>query len=90
MRIVSQNGLYDILYDFVTIILDSDSGVIEADINGGDQSIIMAQYSSLELAEMAMQQLHAKYQMMNVSVFQFPSEESLMAIRNVERGGWVD
>ena len=87
MRLVSQNGMCDVLYDFVTIILDNGSGVIEADINGGDESFVMAIYRTPELAEMAMQQLHAKYQMMNVSVFQFPSEESLIAIRNVERGG---
>lgn len=58
MRVISKSGEYDIPYELSVFLIDET--VIWAIIPGFGK-IIMAQYSSAEKAEKAMQKLHEAY-----------------------------
>ena len=73
MRIISQDGFMDLLYD--SIILTVEGNCITAKY--GDASVIVAQYSSYLVAMKAMDKLHERYSRMDISVWQFPTEEDL-------------
>ena len=73
MRIISQNGFMDFLYD--SLILEIEGNCITARI--GDISVIVAQYSSCLVAMKALDKLHERYSRMDISVWQFPTEEEL-------------
>ena len=59
MRIISQDGKHDFPYENVIIKLSDDGFVFANFVNG--QPFLVAQYSSVEKAEKAMQMLHEAY-----------------------------
>ena len=73
MRIISQNGDIDYLYDNISLTIDG--GCIVANYQG--TSICVAIYSHHEIAVMVMDMLHTRYNRMDMSVWQFPAEEEL-------------
>lgn len=83
MRIISQNGLIDVPYEMTA--LRFYDGLIKMNMIGdtGKGSII-AQYSTQEKAEKAMQKLHQSYMSTTVveniklhAVFYFPAEDGV-------------
>ena len=59
MRVISQDGKHDFPYENVIIKLSDDGFVFANFVNG--QPFLVAQYSSVEKAEKAMQKLHEAY-----------------------------
>lgn len=89
MRVISQNGVVDVLYEnFVFSITKDNCIVATRDIIGRRSEIdsgIMAKYSTLEKAEKAMQLLHQAYngmpiifQNIEISDEEIPKIESML------------
>lgn len=87
MRIVDQSGCVDIPYEQTVLVIDE--GSIVARIPDGGQ-ILMAQYSSIEVAKKAIEKMWRAYQKSEsptlndifsnsdaVNFFQFPKEEHM-------------
>ena len=87
MRVISKSGEYDIPYELSVFLIDEN--IIWANAFGTGK-IIMAQYSSAEKAEKAMQKLHDRYEYIwectngfdvyykiDTIVFRFPQDDEL-------------
>lgn len=74
MRIISQDGLIDCLYDSLILRIEDTAIVTNA---GGQYMVYMALYSTPVKARAAMKRLHDSYQRMDVSVFQFPQDDEI-------------
>lgn len=77
MRLVSYDGLIDVLYDNVMLLVTEfgEAYAIRARISPGDMvNPIMGIYESKERASHVLSILHDKYELMGISVFHFPEE----------------
>ena len=76
MRIISQDGLIDVPYEMTA--LHFYDGLIKMNMVGDTgKGTIIAQYSTQEKAEKAMQMLHNCYQWTSNKIFSFPQEDEV-------------
>ena len=73
MRIISQDGVYDIPYQSVVLAIDGNS--IVAGIIGEESTIQMAYYSDPDRARYEMERLHLNYRLKLPGTFQFAKEQ---------------
>ena len=77
MRIISQNNKKDFPYEMCTI-WTLENKIIASPIGEPETEAVMAEYSTQEKAEKAMQKLHNYYQERSVGVvFRFPQEDEI-------------
>ena len=69
MRLISQDGVYDLPYDMT--ILTRDGGQIVAGVIGEDTEVVMAEYSHEEDAIAELKRLHQNYGLMITPAFKF-------------------
>lgn len=85
MRVISQDGAIDVPYENSVVFIDTrgvrDKAFVRMQTIGDNEASIMAQYSSEEKAQKAMEMLREEYQKYAsqnyMKVFQFPAEEEL-------------
>lgn len=80
MRLISQNGEFDVPYEIAT--LSKTENIIRVYVPiVGEKGTIMAAYSTEEKAEKAMEMLYLGYHEAvtydNVSVFRFPKDDEV-------------
>ena len=77
MRIISQDNVKDFPYEMCTIWV-IENKIFASPIGEPDTEAVMAEYSTPEKAEKAMQKLHNCYQEWAEGVvFHFPSEDEI-------------
>ena len=74
MRLISQGGTYDVLYDSVYLILLTMGYQIVAVLPNNKMLVMAADYSSEEQFNAEVERLHKAYELMNASVFQFAED----------------
>lgn len=74
MRLVSYNGVFDVLYDNVILLIEEfgEAYAIKAIITENMPALIMGIYGSKERASQVLNELRGKYAIMDTSVFYFP------------------
>jgi hypothetical protein len=70
MRLISQDGSFDCLYDNVEIMIDG--GRIYVMRSNSKSIVFVASYPSKEIAKKVVDALHNAYMLMNTAVFRFP------------------